>query len=255
MKLFLFFAALLLAGCTPNAQLVTLRGDNVTPGENGLIMDTDTLTLSYSFFSERGLMKLTVYNKLTVPLFIDWKHSAFIIGSDKFDYWHDVADVELSGSSYRLYRYANLNLSGTITKDDPVGFIPPQTKLVKQQFIVLPRGHLKLSGQPALVQEIAYSSLAPGRKRATVPNYTYTPATSPYRFRNFLTLSTQRDFQREFYIDTRFYAADVRVMRAAQLGYQPTYFYQADQQLYHRRRSPDSFYLFTKSAAPPVPKQ
>lgn len=252
MKSFLLFAVplLLLVGCTPNAQLITLRGNNVTPTEKGLILDNDTLTLSYSFFSERGLMKLTVYNKLAVPLYIDWKNSAFIVGADKFSYWRDIADVDLSGSSYRLYRSTGTNLSGTISKDDQVGFIPPQTRLIKQQFVILPSGHFRLSGQPSLVEKRSYI----GKKQIDVPAYTYTATDSPCRFRNFLTLSTQRDFDQAFYIDTRFYAADIRLMKATQLGYQPSYLYQADRQPYSRYKSPDSFYLFTKSAIPPVPK-
>ena len=40
-----------LSACAPNAQLVTLRGNNVTPAPDGLMLDTDTLTLRYNFSS------------------------------------------------------------------------------------------------------------------------------------------------------------------------------------------------------------
>ncbi len=219
MKPLLFFIAslLLLDGCTPNAQLVTLRGNNVKPDADGLVLDNDTLTLRYSFYSERGLMNLTLFNKLNVPLYVDWKKSAFIVGKNKLDYWYDVADVNLTGSSYRYYHSSTGSLSGTISKEDQVAFIPPRTELVKRQFIVLPGGELPLLGQPALKQEPATYEPGNQKKLVNVQQYSYLPEQSPLTFRNFLTLSTQRDFQKEFFIDTNFWAADVRVMPKPQL--------------------------------------
>ncbi len=246
MKLLVYFIAglLLLAGCTPNAQLITLRGDNVNPTEKGLIFESDTLTLSYSFYSERGLMKLTIYNKLAVPLFINWKNSAFIVGSNKFDYWQDVANVELA--TYYSYRYPLNRISGIISKDDQVGFIPPQTRVVKQQFIVQPSGNIKLSGRPVLEREPV---LGNQKRFVEVNDYVYTADNSPCRFRNYLTLSTRRDFQTEFHIDTRFYAANVRLMPATQISdYRMVYVSPNDARVHNLHKSPDSFYLITKSS-------
>ncbi len=246
----LFVAGLfLLAGCTPNAQLITLRGNNVTPTSKGLIIDNDSLTIRYSFYSERGIMTFSVFNKLTVPLYVDWKNSAFIVGSTKFDYWRDVAYVALSGPSYRYNGYPGYGLAGTVSKDDQVGFIPPQTKLTKQQFVVLPAGHLRLSGQPTIEQEPELWAFGSRKKRIDVQNYAFTAADSPCRFRNFLTLSTQRDFQQAFYIDTRFYAANVRVMPATQVsGYRTPYSNQTDAMARDPHKLPDSFYVITKAS-------
>lgn len=238
---------LILAGCTPNAQLVTLRGNNVKPAAEGLVLDNDTLTLRYSFYSERGLMSLTLFNKLNVPLYVDWKKSAFIVGKDKMDYWYDVADVNLTGSSYRYYRSSSESLSGTISRDDQVGFIPPKTELVKRQFVVLPGGELPLAGQPTIVQvPPSYAEANP--KLINVQKYTYGPDRSPLTFRNFLTLSTQRDFQKEFYIDTNFWASDVQVMPKPQLegGITNSLTTSGFDLFTHPYQTPDAFYVIMK---------
>lgn len=146
---------LALTACNPQAQFITLRGSNVKPTDDGLVLDTDTLSLRYQFYSERGVIHLTIFNKTDRPLYVNWKKSAFIIGSDKFDYWYDVATVNLTGSaySYRYSRYATVGLGGTITKDDPIGFIPPKTQLQKYEFVVVPGGPLRLVGTPTQRQE------------------------------------------------------------------------------------------------------
>ncbi|GAB3690559.1 hypothetical protein GCM10027592_07920 [Spirosoma flavus] len=208
---FLFILGVLLTSCTPKIQVVTLRGSNVRPAKEGLILDNDTLTLRYNFASERGLMHLTLVNKLNKPLYVDWKRSSFIIGQDKVDYWYDVANVDVTGSSLRYNRYVSSSaLSGTITKADPVAFIPPQTKLEKQQFVIVPQGTIRLPGQASVVQEP--SKLMSNKKFVDVNVYTYAPEESPLTFRNYLTLSTDKDFKTEFFIDTKFWASDVKVL-------------------------------------------
>ncbi|MVM40807.1 hypothetical protein GO730_29100 [Spirosoma sp. HMF3257] len=210
------------AGCMPTVQVVTLRGTNVRPVQDGLLLDNDTLTLQYSFASERGEMQVSVVNKLNQPLYIDWKQSSFIIGHKKLDYWYDVANVNLltSGSAYRYGRSnfysTRSSTSGTILKENPISFIPPHTRLTKRQFIVWPNGTIPTSGTPVVSQEQARWA-ANSRKTVTVRTYTYLAEQSPLRFRNYLTLSTDRNFKTEFYIDTQFWASDVRLEPEAQV--------------------------------------
>ena len=209
--LFLLFS-LAMMSCSPNIQVVTLRGSNVHPADEGLVLDTDTLTLRYNFASERGIIHVTLVNKLNQPLYVDWKRSSLIIGQDKLDYWYDVADVQLAGSfnGSRYNRYSTGYLGGTISKEDKISFIPPQTKLDKRQFILVPDGQLTLAGPFRTEQE---QSKLIGRKKPVVVNvYNYSADKSPLTFRNYLTLSTDKDFKNEFHIDTNFWASDVKVL-------------------------------------------
>ncbi len=169
-------------------------------------------------------MHISLVNKLNQPLYVDWKRSSFIIGEDKLDYWYDLANVDLSGSSYggRYGRYAINSLYGTISKDDPIAFIPPQTKLSKHQFVVFPSGVLRLPGTPEIVQEKA--AWIPDRKKPVdISVYKYAADQSPLTFRNYLTLSTDKDFKTEFHIDTKFWASDVRVAPKLQVANATSY--------------------------------
>ncbi len=201
----LLFSLTLLASCTPTIQVVTLRGSNVQPAEEGLVLDNDTLTLRYNFASERGRMHLSIVNKLNQPLYIDWKRSSFIIGQNKIDYWYDVSSVNLVGTSD-----PTTYLSGSVSKEDQVSFIPPKTKLEKQQFVIVPNGSLILPGDFTIKQEKA--NWVDRKKPVDVKVYTYNDDKSPLTFRNYLTLSTDKDFKTEFNIDTKFWASDVKVL-------------------------------------------
>lgn len=205
-----------IVSCMPNVQVVTLRGSNVTPAQEGLVLDNDTLTLRYNFASERGLMQLSLLNKLNKPLYVDWKRSSFIIGQDKVDYWSDVSDVNLTGSAPRYNRYASpVYLGGTITKQDPIAFIPPQTRLEKKQFVVVPQGSVHLTGSSITEQEKA--KWTDRKKPVDIVTYAYSADQSPLTFRNYLTLSTDKDFKTEFTIDTKFWASDVKVLPRDQI--------------------------------------
>ncbi|MEZ0486031.1 hypothetical protein [Fibrella aquatica] len=222
-----FCALLILSGCAVNkSQLITLSSDNLTTSpDQGFVYDTDTLRLSYQFFSERGVMHLTIENKLNKPLYVDWKRSAFIIGQNKLDYWYDVAAVNLYGAAYtntyaRYFRNwstsnSTIALNGQISKENSVDFIPPGTKLTKDQFVLIPGPALVLPGQYSTERVASTDSL--NRKPVDVQTYQYTPDTSPLKFRNYLTLSTDKEFKNELVLDSKFWASGVQVMPQAQL--------------------------------------
>jgi hypothetical protein len=222
-SLLLPLTALIINGCAPayNAQLVKLAAPALKNTPTGLVLDNDTLTLTFDFYQDRGLMRITMVNKLNVPLYVDWKQSALIMGQNKIDYWYDVADVSLDGLADgginpRYSNYYWLNLSGTIAREDRIEFMPPRTQIVKQRFMIVPKPtSLRLEGQFAVVEQRPTSE---GRQKPfPAHQYTFTPDQSPLRFRNYLTLSTDRDFKTQFHLDTDFYATEVVVMSREQL--------------------------------------
>ncbi|WP_338872699.1 hypothetical protein WBJ53_28630 [Spirosoma sp. SC4-14] len=233
---------LLLTSCTRNVQVVTLRGNNVKPTDTGLILDNDTLTLRYTFTSERGRIHFSITNKLNQPLYVDWKRSSLIVGQDKVDYWRDVSGIELTSYNSRYGRYSIGRAVGTVSKDEQVTFIPPKTKIDKQQFVVLPTGNLHLSGTPEVIQE--KPKWNPERKKpVNIHTFMYGDEKSPLSFRNYITLSTDKDFKTEFHIDTQFWASDVKVMPYNQLISGPV---QLSDGSYSRSivfDKPDAFYV------------
>lgn len=226
-----------MSGCVPSAQLITLQGSNVQPGPAGFMFDNDTLTLQYSFSAQRGQMTLSVSNKLTRPLYIDWKRSVLVIGKDQVPYWRDVSDVNLSGSNNR---YSSVT-SGTISKADQIEFILPQTRIEKRQFVVVPTGSLYLTGNPTVVQEKSLNPLQ--KKPVKVDVYNYGPNESPLQFRNYLTFSTDKDFKTEFAVDTKFWASDVRILPLEQVTGLPIGQYEGTYSTTQTMKSTDRFYV------------
>ena len=47
--------------------------------------------------------------------------------------------------------------------------------------------------------------------------YSYAADQSPLTFRNYLTLSTDKDFKTEFHIDTQFWASGIKVLTGDQV--------------------------------------
>lgn len=237
----LFFSLLVataLSGCVPQAQLITLRGSNVQPGPNGFMFDNDTLTLQYSFSAQRGQMTLSVSNKLTRPLYIDWKRSVLMIDKDQIPYWRDVSDVNLSSGSNS--RYSSVT-GGTISKADQIGFILPQTRIEKRQFVVVPTGSLYLTGNPTIVEEKPLNPLL--KKPVKVNVYNYGADESPLQFRNYLTFSTDKDFKTEFSVDTKFWASDVRILPLDQVTGLPVREYNGTYPTTQTMKKTDRFYV------------
>lgn len=205
--------------CARETQLVTLQGSNLQSQPKGLTYENDTLRLTYQFDSERGEMRFTIFNKLRLPLYVDWKKSAYIVGKDKFDYWIDEATLNAYADSYNV-RYnrwlsaSSTDISGTIRKDERIAFIPPRTEIVKNRFVVKPDGKILQRTQPQ-IKKVPKTWIS-ARKPAVVKEYFYEADNSPVQFRNFLTFSTQEDFQSEFHVETEFWSPEIREMKKKQ---------------------------------------
>jgi hypothetical protein len=178
--------------------------------------ENDTIRIVYSFWKEKGILGYEVYNKLQIPIYIDWKKSSFVVNNVKMNYWAD--ETISSGASVRATTYYSLLgisesstvLAGKSVKPERVTFLAPHSGIVKADFILW-------NARP--------SALPPAAKSATIhkPGYTrpipikyvdYNKNNTPITFRNFITYSTTETFSTEIYLDNEFY-----ISRIAQLKY------------------------------------
>ncbi|MDR6196207.1 hypothetical protein [Siphonobacter sp. SORGH_AS_0500] len=223
----IFILAFLLYACSPKVQVVTLQSDNVTLQDNKFVYDTDTLRITYNFQGENGVIRMNIYNKLGVPLYVDWKRSAFIKGTEKFDYWVDEAyfqgqyngttgtDLRPSLNRYNqfLYGYTWGSFQGIIRKEEQVSFIPPKTEINQSRFMVAPGKGWQLPTFESTIEEVELpSSESNHKKKTALVRYEFSNKNTPLSFRNYLTLSTDAQFRTEFHIDTPFYASQVENM-------------------------------------------
>lgn len=230
LRLLLFLLTLGLVSCTPKVQVVTLHSPNVILQDKAFVYETDSLRLQFNFQGENGVVRMNIYNKLEVPLYIDWKRSAFVKGAEKFNYWVD--EAYLRGEFYRNgyaapsleptnrihsehYRYSQHvwrsgSIQGIIYKDEPVAFILPKMSIDYARFMVAPGKAWPLPPSRGTVEQVDVSvSESNYKKKKDLVRYEFSEANSPLKFRNYLTLSTDAQFRTEFHIDTPFYASKV----------------------------------------------
>ncbi len=209
----LFLFAALLGNCTPKYyQSVTLASDTAKVNDSGdFIFENDTLRIRYDFHSENGHLKFGILNKLKQPLYINWKESGFVQGTNFMPYWQD--QYISNGYIYNQWFDWNgyLNLRGPYTfsiakREDQISFIPPGTELMQFEFVVQPGNGYSLYTLHKFGREEAQA--APSKK-AQPRYFVFGPDSSMLQFRHYLTFSTDAESRQKFALDSRFWASSV----------------------------------------------
>ena len=217
------------AGCIDYYQVVDTASSNTVlskvNGQEYFVYENDTLKITYSFWASRGVMSFKIFNKLNMPIYIDWRKSSFINDSDKINYWDDditrTSTARYEGSSiYHRYAYRGPYLSGLIgvtrtsgqveSKKERVTFIPPKSNYFRSSFHLLNDIHYVINK----TDNVKVVPRSDNPKRTTkVYAMTFTRETTPFLFRNFITYSTTEAFSNEYYVDNEFYVKSIVEMR------------------------------------------
>jgi hypothetical protein len=214
-----------LSSCTKYIQVVTTSSNSkeVNEQDSYLTFENDTIQIVYSFWNENGIMAFNVYNKLNVPLYIDWKKSSFIDMGNKLDYFFDI-EVKKNNASYTNYlnnRKINftdlfsLNNVGFVSgqeisrKEERITFIPPKSSINLSKYLIMPDSFFGLNND----YRLRIDERSDNPKKTTKVYYKeLNENTSPKKFRNFLTLSLTENFGNEFYIDNSFFISKIEII-------------------------------------------
>ena len=151
---FIFCLLLAISGCTEYAQIYkTHAQSNISVKDYSYFFENDTVKIEYTFWSEHGVLDFTVFNKLSVPLYVDWKKSALVRNSIKLDYFID-EETMVSSTAYNSYLFGKWNSWGTgksntvAVKSHPerISFIAPKSSIERNQFMLFPMGYTKFNG-------------------------------------------------------------------------------------------------------------
>ena len=206
---FSLLSGLILVSCAGRKiQVATLQSPDLKSDSGTLYFENDTLLLKYNFYSNRGIVNFSVFNKLKIPLYIDWKKTAFIVGKQKMDYWTN--ESFMSGYANNYY-YGSWH--ATVSKNERITFIPPGTEIERRSYILM--NNRNFTDLKNTAPEKTNASWNP-QKTTTIKQKSYTPDNSPVSFRNFITYSTQNDFSKESYIDNSFWVKDIIEMTSKQ---------------------------------------
>lgn len=232
-----FLSVLICCSCTHFYQVAYVTSDNLVPKRTGYVFENDTVKISYFFWSEKGILDYSVYNKLSVPLYIDWKKSAYIRNSVKNDYWKD---SEISNSSTVTRAGATGVSNGRVgvmvsrgesettsitNKPERITFIAPKSEHKNSTFVIGRRNGINITDT---IKSVTLKRLDKDGKVTSGLVEEFSRDNTPINFRVFLTLSTKENFSDEFYIDNGFFLAKVIQMTGKQFakykGYESYYY-------------------------------
>lgn len=219
--LLVFLSAVLLNSCSSSIQVFETSSTNINREGDFFVFENDSVKITYTFWKWKGIMSFDVYNKLDVPIYIDWKKSSFIYNTYKMNYWVDEEKGAASAQYYSHYYNGDRLKEGhaisagvSKTKSRSVRterrtFIPPASTYRHSKFNLLPSSEYELDVNTSYV--LVDRNNNPKRKTRL---YTadYNETTSPVVFRNYLTFSLKEDFDDDFIQDHKFYLSKVLEM-------------------------------------------
>ncbi|GHN01203.1 hypothetical protein WSM22_26920 [Cytophagales bacterium WSM2-2] len=175
----------------------------------GIIIENDSVEVSYSFKGENCPVRIQVSNKLNTPLYVDWKKSALILNNERFSFWEDKATLNASSWGYEIHWTKNTSTTGSTTtgelvRAEQISFIPPHSFITatpltaKSSFFELP---------PATKDQQV--NLEGSGQTMTGKKYSFSKENSPMKFRNYLTLAGDEKFEYSFHFDNEFWVSDI----------------------------------------------
>lgn len=128
--LFLWLIWISATSCKYYTQVYSTHSEKLTKSNNSWVFENDTLKIVYDFYDSYGKMNFLIYNKLSSPIYIDWKNSSFIYNGNKFNYWVD----QTKSSSQGIIAPISSSVPFAITKSkqkieklERITFIPPNS--------------------------------------------------------------------------------------------------------------------------------
>lgn len=156
------------------------------------IAENDSLLILYNFNGANAPIHITIQNKLQVPVYVDWQRSALIVNDKAISYMPSELKIDggFGGSSYNYgnrgsgYSVSGGHIHATASLPPSVDFIPPQSYLTKNPMGVTNKfiESVPDTAFRRVNYQFAEGFLTP------VKMANFTEATSPLRFRSYLTL-------------------------------------------------------------------
>lgn len=208
------FAAILLlfcASCTTFQYSIISSPDVVKNDQHEFVVENDSLKLVYNFYGNRGPIHISIQNKMGVPVYIDWQRSAVIVNEKAIPYVPGEMKIKgsFAGSSYNFknsgYGVNGGQLYATAVLPPTIDFIPPRAIINKLPMYVS-RGFN--AGIPDSAFQKEKRRLANGMI-AKVKRADFTEATSPLRFRSFITYTIGEPGSKPFAFEHSFYISEI----------------------------------------------
>jgi len=202
--LFSIVAILSLSSCS-KFQYVSIASHLEQSPFNGFIVDNDSVTIKYNFKGRNCPIAIEVYNKLTIPIYIDWRKSSAIIDGRSISYWKDQTNIDASSQSVEIQWNSIIStnstqLSGTMSRNESTSFVPPQSSIKMTPLLLKSAFFNVLEKDSVSIVNVPTASKVYKAKR-----YIYNESNTPLLFRSYLTMSLSDDFQNAHVYDHKFW--------------------------------------------------
>ena len=205
-------------------QFATLQSNLEQPFSDGFIFENDTIQLHYDFNGLNCPLNLSVYNKTSEPIHINWDQSSLIINGETLPLNPQTAvfNTEYSESSveHDYISYTDGVSSGSIVNNDRTGFIPPQAVL-RLNSINVCTGFLNTN---LGTTENSRTLVESNGQSYTVKASDFTKENSPLYFRCFISYSGNKKDNWHF-IDSDFWVTSIYQTTDTQLPRKANRFY------------------------------
>lgn len=210
-----------LASCNKKMiQLAELKpvSASVERQNDHYVFDNDTVRITYSFWAHHGMFGFTIENKLSVPIYVDWKKSNLVYNNTPNVYWTDETVVKsistTSGIGYRLTSNMSLGSATTVGESvirpkERITFLPPKAVIERNEYAI-ENGLYYLMNLNASGESVPND--ANPKKLTSLYRQNFTERESPLELTNFLTISLKENFDQEWFIKNTFYLAEISEM-------------------------------------------
>jgi hypothetical protein len=194
------FFLLAFSSCT-KYQYGTISS-NATKGPDSVyLFENDSVQIKYSVKGEDCPLNISIFNKLSVPLYVDWRKSSVIINGKSFPVWTDQAEIQAYTTKYSASLYDVTN--GSMTRPESISFVPPQS-YISMKPVTLRSNFFKLDRKTSKKTIIQSPTIA-----ARGFEYAFQKEASPLAFRSFLAIAADESFRSPLYVEHHFWVSHV----------------------------------------------
>jgi hypothetical protein len=193
-------------------QYTTISSSNIERNEkNEFVAENDSLKLVYNFSGHQGPINITVENKLSVPVYIDWQRSDIIVNGKAVSFAPGEMKIngEFNGSSYNIgrsnYGVTSGQINATASLPPTMGFIPPKALLNKLPMCLTLRYNESL--EDTAWHKMKYTPVE--GVTVAVKKATFTEANSPFRFRSYITYMVGEPGSKPLTYEHSFYVSEI----------------------------------------------
>lgn len=209
--LLILFIITLFSSCQ-TYQYFTVTGSNIKQDSNyHFVAENDTLLMAYNLNGYNGPVKVSIYNKMDKPIYVNWKKSAIILEDKAISYYSP--DQPLNGTinstewqSGNGVSSQSGSIQAIVKGQEGIEFIPPHSRKDKTALTLI----------TGFIREIPLDQmkrvyLDGDEQLPKVRSMDFSKESSPVNFRSYLTFSISGNATDEFSFEHFFYVSHLFV--------------------------------------------